>query len=337
MFKNISDKKFQSSRRGLLRVSLLSMAMLWAGSTAAYAADDWPTKPVKIIVAFTAGGTTDILAREVAAGLTKKWGQPVIVVNKPGAAGNIGSQTVVESPPDGYTLLINSIGPIAINPYLYKNLKFNTVTDLKAITEVAEVPNVLVVAPSLKMTSAKQLVDAIKSKPAAYDCASTGVGTAAHISCAELAKDLGVEILHVPYKGADALTDVISGRVKFMFATLPSVAGFLKAGTLVPLAVSTAKRSPILPDVPTMQEQGFPGFALGAWFGFFAPAATPDAIVAKIATDIDDVIKQPAVRAKLLQIGAEPVGGTPQEFGDYVKAENKKWSAAIKEMGITLK
>ncbi|GAB2891992.1 tripartite tricarboxylate transporter substrate binding protein [Paralcaligenes sp. KSB-10] len=336
MSRSYARKLLQTKRPGGLRAALLSAIMLPCFAATASAAGAWPQKPVKVIVAFTAGGTTDILAREVAAGLTTKWGQSVVVENKPGAGGNIGTQAVINSAPDGYTILINSIGPIAINPYLYKHVNFSTIKDLKPITMVADVPNVLVVAPSLKINSVKQLVEAIKSKPDFYNCASTGVGTAAHISCEEFAKQAKLKISHVPYKGAGALTDVVAGRVQFMFATLPSVIGFIKAGTLVPLAVSTAKRSPVLADVPTMQEQGFPKFALGSWFGYFAPAATPDSIVKKISLDINSVIKEPTVRKQLLQQGAEPVGGTPEEFGEFVRSENKKWSAVVKEMGISL-
>lgn len=325
-----------SRGKGIVKASLLSLAMLGACVGTAAAAPAWPSKPVKVIVAFTAGGTTDILAREVSNGLSKKWGKSVVVENKPGAGGNIGTQAAIEAPSDGYTLLMDSIGPIAINPYLYKHPKFNTLTDLTPITLVSDVPNVLVVAPSLKITSVKQLVQAIKDKPNTFNCASTGIGTAAHISCVEFGKQAGIKFLHVPYKGAGALTDVIAGRVQFMFATLPSVMGFLKSGTLIPLAVSTAKRSPALPDLHTMQEQGYPDFNLGSWFGFFAPAGTPEDIINKIGVDINSVIQEPQVRAKLLQVGAEPMGGTPKDFSDFVKSENKKWSAVIKEMGISL-
>ena len=317
-----------------LATSALALAMSALLTAPAQAA--WPEKPVKVIVAFTAGGTTDILAREVGAGLSAKWGQTVVVENKPGAGGNIGTRALIDSAPDGYTLLINSIGPIAINPYLYKNLNFSTLKDLKPITMVADVPNVLIVAPSLKITSVKQLTEAIRKTPNFYNCASTGVGTAAHISCEEFAKQAKLKVTHIPYKGAVALTDVIAGRVQFMFATLPSVMGFIQSGKVIPLAVSTAKRSPVLPDVPTMQEQGFPDFALGSWFGFFAPVGTPDAIVNKVSLDINEVIDNPAVRKKLLQQGAEPDGNTPEQFSAFVKAENKRWSAVVKEMGISL-
>src|SRR5690606_18455329 len=214
-------------------------------------AADWPTQPVTVIVALTAGGTTDILARALRNGLTKRWGQSVVVENRPGAGGNIGTRVAVNAKPDGYTLLINSIGPIAINPSLYSKLGHNPQTDLIPLTLVADVPNVLVVSPSLNIKSVEELIAAIKKEPEKYNCASTGVGTAAHLSCELLARSTKLPITHIPYKGAGALTDVIAGRVQFMFATLPSVKGHIKSGALLPLAVSTASRSPALPNIPS--------------------------------------------------------------------------------------
>jgi tripartite-type tricarboxylate transporter receptor subunit TctC len=304
-------------------------------SQSAHAAD-WPTQPVTVIVAFTAGGTTDILAREISNGLTKKWGQSVVVENRPGAGGNIGTRVAVNAKPDGYTLLINSIGPIAINPSLYSKLGHNPQTDLIPLTLVADVPNVLVVSPSLNIKSVEELIAAIKKEPEKYNCASTGVGTAAHLSCELLARSTKLPITHIPYKGAGALTDVIAGRVQFMFATLPSVKGHIKSGALLPLAVSTASRSPALPNIPSMKEAGYPDFALGAWFGFFAPKDTPVAIVNKVSHDIDSLIHEPGVKAKLLNEGAEPIGGTPAEFKAFVDKETGKWSELVKSMNISL-
>lgn len=320
--------------RSALAIGLFSLAA--CASQSAVAADDWPTQPVKVIVAFTAGGTTDILAREISHGLTKKWGQSVVVENRPGAGGNIGTRDAINSKPDGYTILINSIGPIAINPSLYSKLGHNPQTDLIPLTLVADVPNVLVVSPSLNIKSVQELIAAIKKEPEKYNCASTGVGTAAHLSCELLSRSTGLPITHVPYKGAGALTDVIAGRVQFMFATLPSVKGHIKSGALLPLAVSTASRSPALPDIPSMKEAGYPDFALGAWFGFFAPKGTPDAIVNKISRDIDSLIHEPGVKAKLMNEGAEPIGGTPAEFKAFTDKETEKWGKLVKSMNISL-
>lgn len=330
---NILNCTYKKAAKSAALIALISLA---PGISHAASPTQWPAQPVKIIVAFTAGGTTDILAREVANGLTQKWGQSVVVENRPGAGGNIGTREAINAKPDGYTILINSIGPIAINPSLYKNLGYDTQRDLKALTMVADVPNVLVVAPSLNIKSVEQLVAAIKKDPTHYNCASTGVGTAAHLSCELLARSTKLPITHVPYKGAGALVDVIAGRVQFMFATLPSVKGHLKSGALIPLAVSTAKRSSALPDVPSMKESGYPDFALGAWFGFFAPKGTPDAITNKISADIDELIHQPAIKEKLLAEGAEPIGGTPAEFGAFVANESSKWGGLVKELKISL-
>ena len=326
-----------------IRQSGRSLPMLLAGLLAitiggqAAADDKWPEQPVKTVVAFTAGGTTDIIAREIGNELSKMWKESVVVENKPGAAGNIGTQAVVTAKPDGYTILINSIGPIAVNPYIYAKQSFNTMTDLRAVVLVADVPNVLVVSPSLNIKSAKELTEKIEQNPGSFNCASTGVGTAAHLSCALMAKTRNLSVTHIPYKGADALNDVLSGRVQFMFATLPSVIGNIKAGKLVPLAVSTDKRSPALKDVPTMQEAGYKDFAMGSWFGYFAPAKTPEPIIQKLNQDINTVLKLPALKTKLSNEGAEPVGGTVQEFTDFVKKENQKWQAFTKEMNISAK
>lgn len=324
---------YKKAAKTATAVAVFSMA---GGISYAAPDDNYPSQPVKVVVAFTAGGTTDILAREIGIGLTKKWGQSVVVENKPGAGGNIGTRDVIKAKPDGYTLLINSIGPIAINPSMYKNLGYDTLTDLMPITLVADVPNVLIVAPSLKIKSVTELVDAIKKDPKHYNCASTGVGTAAHISCELFARSTELPVQHIPYKGAGALNDVIAGRVQFMFATLPSVMGHIKSGTLIPLAVSTSVRSPALPELPTMKESGYPSFALGSWFGFFAPKGTPEAIVQKISKDIDSLIKEPGVKQKLLAVGADPIGGTPKEFGAFVGEQAAKWGPMVKEMNIVL-
>ncbi len=307
-----------------------------AAAAHAQAAEQWPTRPVTTIVAFSAGGTTDILAREIGNSLSKMWGQSVVVENKPGASGNIGSQIAINAPPDGYTILVNSIGPIAVNPALYKKMKFSPQKDLKPIILVADVPNVLVVHPNSRIKTLPELVAAMKARPNTYNCASTGVGTAAHLSCATFAAQAGVEVTHIPYKGADALVDLLGDRVQFMFATIPSVIGHIRAGSLVPIAVSTNHRSPSLPDVATVQESGYPDFELGAWFGYFAPKDTPDAIVQKINKDINTVLNEPAIRNKLSSEGAQPMGGTPEQFTSYVRDETIKWKKVVDGLGLSL-
>ncbi|MCC2595576.1 tripartite tricarboxylate transporter substrate binding protein [Pusillimonas sp. MFBS29] len=302
----------------------------------AQAAEDWPVKPVTSVVAFSPGGTTDILAREIANALTPMWGQSVVVENKPGGAGNIGTQAVISAEPDGYTILINSIGPIAVNPSLFSKLKFDPQKDLVPIVLVADVPNVLVVNPNSGIKSVEELIQASKSRAGGVNCASTGVGTAAHLSCETFARQAKIEFTHIPYKGAEALNDLIGGRVDFMFATMPSVMGHIRAGTLRPLAVSTATRSVVMPDLPTVAEAGLPEFALGSWFGYFAPKGTPDHIVQKINADINTVLQDPNIKQRLTNEGAVPVGGTAEEFAAYVASETKKWNAVVTEVGIKL-
>ncbi|MDQ8035041.1 Bug family tripartite tricarboxylate transporter substrate binding protein [Bordetella genomosp. 1] len=309
---------------------------LMAGGAAGAASPDWPQKPVSVVVAFSAGGTTDILAREIGASLTQRWKQSVVVENKPGASGNIGTQAVVNAAPDGYTLLINSIGPIAVNPSLYRKLPFDPQKDLKPVVLVADVPNVLVVHPSSKVKTLPELVKLMKDKPNSFNCASTGVGTAAHLSCATFAQQAGVQVTHIPYKGADALNDLLGGRVQFMFATIPSVMGHIRSGALVPIAVSTQRRSPSLPNVPTVAESGYPEFALGSWFGYFAPKGTPDEVIARINADVNEVLARPEIKQKLQNEGAEAMGGTPQQFAEYVRTETDKWGKVVQQLGVAL-
>ena len=200
----------------------------------------WPTKPVRVVVAFTAGGTTDILARNVGQQLSERLKQPFVIDNKPGAGGNLGTEMVVRAPADGYTLIVNSVGPIAVNPTLYPKLPYNPLTELVPIVQIADVPNVLVVHPSLPVKTFEEFVEHVKANPGKLNCSSTGIGTSSHLSCFILGKRAGLEVTHVPYKGADALRDLLAGRVQFMFATIPSVKQHIEAGSLRALAVSSA-------------------------------------------------------------------------------------------------
>lgn len=326
------------AKRARHSVRNLGAALVCAASLAgaAHAAGDWPTKPVSTVVAFSPGGTTDILAREIANALGPMWGQSVVVENKPGGAGNIGTQAVINAAPDGYTILINSIGPIAVNPSLFTRLKFDPQKDLVPVVLVADVPNVLVVNPNSGIKSVKELIEFSKTREGGVNCASTGVGTAAHLSCETFARQADIEFTHIPYKGADALNDLIGDRVDFMFATMPSVMGHIRSGTLTPLAVSTAERSVVMPDLPTVAEAGLPDFALGSWFGYFAPKGTPEAIVRKINADINTVLREPNIKQRLTNEGAAPVGGTPEAFAEYVASETKKWNEVVTSLGIVL-
>ena len=311
---------------------LLALALALCAAQGAWA-QAWPAKPVKVVVAFTAGGTTDILARNVGQQLSEKLKQPFIIENKPGAGGNTGTEMVLRSAPDGYTLIVNSVGPIAVNPTLYPKLPYNPLTELVPIVQIADVPNVLVVHPSVPAKTVEEFVAYARANPGKLNCGSTGIGTSSHLSCFVLAKRAGFEAVHVPYKGADALRDLMAGRVQFMFATIPSVKQHIDSGALRAVAVSSARRSRSMPAVPTVAERGYPGFEAGSWFGFFAPKGTPAEVVATLNKAVNEIIEVPTFEAALIREGADPVGGTPQQFGAFVQREFEKWRTVVRESG----
>jgi len=290
-------------------------------------AADYPDKPVKVIVAFTAGGTTDTLTRSMSNALSKKLDQPFVVENKPGAGGNIGTEYVVRAAPDGHTLIVNSVGPIAVNASLAK-LSFDPLTDLVPMVQIATVPNVLVVPPSSPAKDIKSFLAYVKTAKH-LNYSSTGVGTSSHLSSYMLMDELGVQATHVPYKGADAVNDLLAGRIDFMFATIPSVIGQIRAGKLRPLAVSTLQRSATLPELPTIAESGYPGFDAGSWFGFFGPKGTPPAVVDVINREVNAAL--PSLKSQMLHEGAEPVGGTPARFSTFIRSEHDKWAALVRK------
>jgi len=309
-------------------LSLLALATpSWAQSQA------YPQKPVKVVVAFTAGGTTDILARTVAQQLSDRLKQPFVIDNKPGAGGNLGTELVVRSAPDGYTLIVNSVGPIAVNPTLYGKLPYNPLTDLVPIVQIADVPNVLVTHPSVPANTLEELVAYAKANPGKLNYGSTGIGTSSHLSSFMLAKRVGFEATHVPYKGADALKDLLAGRIQFMFATIPSVMTHITAGKLKPIAVSSLKRSRSMPEVPTVVEKGFPQFEAGSWFGFFAPKGTPEAVITLVNKTVNEVLQVPAIEQQMIAQGADPAGGTPAQFGQFVQREHDKWRVIVRDSG----
>jgi tripartite-type tricarboxylate transporter receptor subunit TctC len=316
-----------------------SVAFVFLGLAAQNAfsqnADKYPEKPVKFIVSFTAGGTTDILAREVAAQLTTKWNATVVVENKAGAAGNLGTEFVGRAAPDGYTILINSFGPIAINPTLFPRLAVNPQKDLQPIALIAEVPTVLVVptaAGSPAINNIADLTKFAKANPDKVSYGSTGIGTAAHMTGYLYSARTGMNALHIPYKGAEATRDLVAGRLQYMFATVPSVTQLIKGGQLKPLAVSTKIRSRALPDVPTLKELGV-DMATGSWFGFFAPKGTPMAIVQKLNAAVNEILQNPDVSARLVAQGAEPIPMSVDEFSRFVRSEYETWAPIVKASG----
>ncbi|WP_092140064.1 tripartite tricarboxylate transporter substrate binding protein [Cupriavidus sp. YR651] len=303
-------------------------------TTTAHAAEEYPAKPVRVVVAFTAGGTTDMLARSVSQHLAQRFKQSFVVDNRPGAGGNIGTEFVVRSPADGYTLLVDSVGPISINQTLYKRLNYDPLTDLMPVVQIADVPNVLVVHPSLPVKSFEEFVAYAKANPGKLNYSSTGVGTSSHLSGFMLTERIGTQATHIPYKGADALNDLLSGRIQFMFATIPSVISHIQSGKLRALAVSSARRSRSLPDLPTVAEKGFPGFEAGSWFGIFAPKGTPPTVIARVNQAVNDAL--PSLQAQMIREGADPVGGSAEQFGQFTRKEYVKWKSVVKASGATV-
>jgi len=317
----------QKSRHLIAAIALASIATLAQGQA-------WPSKPIKWVVPFAPGGTTDILARTVGEKLAVALGQPVIIENKPGAGGGVGAEYTAKAAPDGYTIMGGTISTHAINASLYKDLPYDPVKDFVAITLIARVPNMLVVNTAVPAKDVKELIALLKANPNKYSFASSGNGTSQHLS-GELFKSMsGTEMQHIPYKGSPpALQDVMGGQVTMTFDNITTAWTLAKAGKLRALAVTTAKRSSIAPDVPTLAESGLPGFEVGSWQGVFAPAGTPPAIVKRLNAEIVKALNLPDVREKLGALGAEIVADSPEEFSALVKSEVVKWADVVKKSG----
>ena len=312
---------------------ILALALLALPPSFAVAQATYPNKPVRLVVPFPAGGTTDILARAAAPKLSEAWGQQVIVDNRPGAAGNIGAELVARAAPDGYTLLMGTVGTHAINPSLYAKMPYDHVKDFVPVILVAGVPNVLVVNPGLPVNSVAELIAYAKANPGKLNFASSGSGTSIHLS-GELFKSMtGVQMTHVPYKGsAPALTDLMGGQVQLMFDNLPSSLPFIKAGKLRALGVTSVARAPALPDTPTVADT-VPGFESSSWFGILAPAGTPRDIVTKINAETAKWLASAEAKEKLAGQGANAVGGAPEVFAKHIQTETAKWAKVVKDSG----
>jgi tripartite-type tricarboxylate transporter receptor subunit TctC len=306
----------------------------FALSASLAAGQAWPSKPIKWIVPFAPGGTTDILARTVGEKLAIALGVPVVIENKPGAGGGVGAEFTAKAAPDGYTIMGGTISTHAINASLYDKLPYDPVKDFAPITLIARVPNLLVVNPAVPAKDVKELIALLKTNPGKYTFASSGNGTSQHLS-GELFKLMaGVEMQHIPYKGSPpALQDVVGGQVTMTFDNITTAWPLAKAGKLRALAVTTAKRSSIAPDVPTLAESGLPGFEIGSWQGVFAPAGTPAPIVRRLNTEIVKILNLPEVNEKLAGLGAEIVADSPEEFAALVKFEIVKWSDVVRKSG----
>ena len=322
-------------RLNLVRLFALGMTGLtWAGISDA-AALDYPTRPVRWVVGYPAGGTTDILARLIGQYLSEKLGQQFIVENKPGAGNNIATEAVINSPPDGYTLLF--VNPAnGINTSLYKKLSFNFPRDIAPIAGIARVPNVMEVNPNVPAKTVAEFIAYAKANPNKVNLASSGNGTSVHLSGELFMAMTGVKLTHVPYRGsAPALTEMIAGQVQVLFDNLPSSIEHVRAGKLRALAVTTEKRSEALPDVPTVAET-VPGYEASAWFGMGAPKGTPPEVIAVLNKTINEALADPNIKARLAEMGGMPMGGTPADFGKIIVDETEKWRKVVEFAGASV-
>ncbi|MDQ6618716.1 MAG: tripartite tricarboxylate transporter substrate binding protein [Pseudomonadota bacterium] len=314
--------------------ALLAGALATVGMSTAFA-QAFPTKPVRVIVPYTPGGTTDLLARLVAAKLQERWGQPVVVENKPGANGMIGADLVAKAPPDGYTLGIASPGTHAANASLYKNISYDTIKDFTPVTLAVSAPMLLVVHPSLKVNTVKELIALAKSKPGQISYASGGSGSSQHLAMEQFKLMAGVDMVHVPYKGSAAsYSDLLGGTVTAEIDVLPTSLPHVKAGKLKALGTGSARRLAAAPDVPTIAEAGVPGYEATSWYGFVAPANLPKDLLNKISGDIIQVLKRPDVNETLAGAGVIVVASTPDEFGAFIKREMDKAAKVVTAANI---
>ena len=317
------------------RFAALSAALAFLGLAGAAQAQDYPSRTVKIVVAFPAGGPTDFVARVLADKLKGILGQSVIIENKPGANAAIGAESVAKSDPDGYTLFFTTAGAVVINPHMRANLPYDPAKDFAPITLVVNTMEVLVVRTDTPMKSATDLVALAKSRPDGIAMASTGVGSPPHLALELFKGSSGANVLHVPYRGAaPAVTDVVGGQVHAMFADLPVLMPQIRGGTLRPIGVGSKRRASVLPDVPTLDEQGIKDVYADNWYALFAPAKTPAPVIAKLNAAVNAVLKDPETAKKLIEAGADPAAGTPEELAAFLKSELERWGKVVKEKNI---
>ena len=317
--------------------SFLSAAVLALAATAApVLAQNYPTKPIRIVVAYTPAGTTDILARAIGQKMTERWGQPVIIDNRPGANGNIGTEIAARATPDGYTLLMATAATHSINNTLYKKLTWDAVRDFAPIGLVAIVPNLLAVNNALPVKNVKELIAYARANPGRLNFGSPGNGSTAHLSMELLQTMTGTKMMHVPYKGsAGVLADLTGGQISLSMDNMPVYLPQARAGKIRALAVSSEQRSPAAPELPTVGES-VPGFSAASWFGLAAPRGTPKAIVDTLSAETARILRLPDVNERLSGLGAQPVGGTPEEFAAFIQSETVKWRKVIQDAGVTL-
>lgn len=321
--------------KAVIRLSVCAVLSAWLSF--AHGASAWPSQAIRIVVTFTPGGAPDILARVLAEQWQKNLGVPVVVENRPGVGGNIGAELVARSEPDGYTLLIGTVGIHAINGSLYDKLSYDPVKDFTPISFLASTPNVLIVNKQLGITSVSELIELAKAKPNQLTFGSSGIGTSLHMS-GELFKEIaGVQIRHIPYKGrAQSLPDLVSGRISMLFDNLSSSLPMIRAGEVQALGVTTLKRSPAAPEIPTLAEQGLPGFEAVSWFSLMAPANLPANIQSRLNRLTRQALNDPNIKARLLASGLEPAPGSPQNLSKLIANESLKWGRVIQKSGAKL-
>jgi tripartite-type tricarboxylate transporter receptor subunit TctC len=318
----------------ILRRGVVAAALSFSLPLTAAAQEAFPSKPVHIIVPYPAGGVADLLPRTVGQKLSEKWGQPVIVENKPGASGNIGMELGARSAPDGYTIVLAPTGNLTVNQFLFK-LPFDVAKDFTPITVLATSPNVLVVHPSVPAKNFRELIAYAKANPGKLNFSSPGEGSGAHLAGELLNIEAGIQATHIPYKGmAPAVTDLLGGQVQMMFAGISTVLPHIKSGKLVPIAIATPQRSPQLPEVPTVAESGLPGFDVTSWYGLVVPAGTRPEIVQKLYRDIAEALRGEDVRGKLATLGLDPMGNSPEAFERMIVTESRKWSEIVRKANI---
>jgi tripartite-type tricarboxylate transporter receptor subunit TctC len=300
-------------------------------------AQDWPAKPVKIVVPFSPGGIADTSARTIADRLAARLGQPVVIENKPGAAGNIGSEMVAKSAPDGYTLLLGYDGTIVVNPHVYASTGFDVLRDFAPVTKIGDAGVIVVSHPSLPVKDLRELIALGKSKPGTLSYGSAGTGSSAHLACEMLSQRTGAGLVHVPYKGGgQALADAVGGQIPLVCTAVAGAQQFMKSGRLRGLGISSAKRAAGAPDVPTFIESGLPGFVVDSWVGILAPAKTPRAVVDRLQRDIAAVLNEAEVRERLGVLGIDPVGNKPDEYAAQIRADLERWGPVVKQAHIRI-
>jgi tripartite-type tricarboxylate transporter receptor subunit TctC len=328
----------KQSLRSLLRHSVLMVSVACAALPAStFAQADYPNKPIKIIVGFPPGQATDVIARLLAEKLSAVLGQAVIVDNKPGQGGSIGAAAAAKAPADGYTMLLSATAPLATNPNLYKDLPYEPVRDFAPITLVANLPFVLVARPDFAANNVRELIALAKARGGKLTYASSGNGSTSHLSMEMLKSATGIDLQHVPYKGSvQAFTDVISGQIDVVFDTAVYALPMVRAGRVKLLAVAGGKRSSLIPDTPTVAEQGVAGYDSGAWLGMLFPTGTPRSIISRMNVELIKIVRTPEVTERLSKLGAEPLSGTPEEFGVHIKSELRKWGKAVVDSGVKI-